>query len=236
MPLAPAKIIGDQQALARQLLDVCLSVKSGERVWINSWDHTLGLASQLAWECRKRSCEILTTIQQEDLWLRSITEAPAKSLDVLPKQMAAALEKTDVYIYTLGPSKPVTWDKIPKERRKLVTRWFLEDNKFVKAWKKIAKARKIRMLGIEATLATPRTARVLGLDYRTWSRVMFAGCMVDYHAIAERARRLAEIISGKGLLHITTPHGTDFRFRLDRRPVDIGHGLADNKTVREGRV
>ena len=236
MPPASTETVNDRQALARQILDVCLNVKSGEHVWINSWDHTLGLASQLAWECTKRGCEILTTIQQEDLWLRSIIEAPVESLDVLPKQIAAALEKTDVYIYTLGPSRPVPWDKIPKERRKLVTRWFLEDNNFVKAWKEIAKARRIRMLGIEATLATPETARVLGLDYRTWSRVMFSSCMVDYHAIAERARRLAEIISREGPVHITTPQGTDFRFRLDRRPVDTGYGLADNEMVRKGGV
>ncbi len=236
MPLAYTKTVGDQHSLAPQILDVCLNVKSGEHVWINSWDHTLGLASQLAWECRKRSCEILTTIQQEDLWLRSITEAPAKSLDVLPKQMAAALEKTDVYIYTLGPSRPVPWDKIPKERRKLVTRWFLEDNNFVKAWKKIAKAKRVRMLGIEATLATPETARALGLDYQAWRRIMLAGCMVDYHTVAEQAKRLAEIVGRKGIVHITTPHGTDFRFRLDRCLVDIGHGLADDRMIREGRV
>jgi len=236
MPSDLIKTIRDHQALAHQLLDICLEVKSGERVWIHSWDHTIELASRLAWECRKRGCDTFTTIQQEDLWLRSVMEAPVESLDRLSEQMAAALGKTDVYIYTLGPSKPVPWDKIPKERRKLVTRWFLEDNKFVKAWKKIAKARGIRMLGIEATLATPETARVLGLDYRTWRRVMFAGCMVDYHAIAERARRLAEVISGEGLVHITTPHETDFRFRLDQRPVDIGHGLADAERIREGRV
>ena len=60
--------------------------------------------------------------------------------------------------------------------------------------------------------------------------------MVDYHAIAERARRLAEIISGEGPVHITTPQGTDFRFRLDRRPVDTGYGLSDNEMVRKGRV
>ncbi len=233
--MRPPNAVGDRQALARQLLDVCLEVKPGEHVWIHSWDHAIELASQLAWECRKRGCDILTTIQQEHLWLRSIMEAPVKGLDRLPEQMAAALEKTDVYIYTLGPSKPVPWDKVPKERRKLVTRWFLEDNNFVKAWKTIARAKGIRMLGIEATLATPETAKVLGLDYRAWRRIMFAGCMVDYHAIAERARRLAEIISGEGLVRVTTPHGTDFRFRLDRRPVDIGHGLADAERIREGQ-
>jgi len=236
MPLAPAKVIGDQQALARQLLDVCLSVKSGERVWINSWDHTLGMASQLAWECRKRGCEILTTIQQEDLWLRSIIEAPFESLDRLPKHMVAALEKTDVYIYTLGPSRPVPWEKIPKERRKFVTRWFLEDNNFVKVWKTIAKANRIRMLGIEATLATPDTAKALGLNYKEWRKVMFDGCMADYHEIAAKARILARIICGEGEARITTPHGTDFKFRLDRRPADDGYGLADQETVQKGRV
>ncbi len=205
-------------------------------MWINSWDHTLDLASDLAWECRKRGCEILTTIQEEDLWLHSILEGPIGLLDRLPGHLSAALERTDVYIYTLGPSRPVPWDKIPKERRKLVTRWFLEDNAFVRAWRSIAKARRVRMLGIEATLATPETAKVLGLNYRAWRRVMFDGCMADYREIAKHARRLGEIISGEGEVHVTTPHGTDFRFRLDRRPIDDGYGLADDETVRKGRV
>ena len=225
-----------KEALAHQVLDVCLGLRRGERVWINSWDHTLEIATQLAWECRKRGCDILTTIQQEDMWLRSIMEAPVKLLDRLPEHVSAALKKTDVYIYTLGPSRPVPWDKIPKERRKLVTRWFLEDNAFVKAWKSVAKARRIRMLGIEATLATQETAKALGLNHRAWRRVMFDGCMADYHEIARHARSLSKIIGGHGEVHVTTAHGTDYRFTLANRPVDIGNGLASDERVREGRV
>ena len=223
------------EALAHQVLDVCLDLRRGERVWINSWDHTLDIATQLAWACRKRGCDILTTIQQEDMWLRSIMEAPVKLLDELPEHVSAALTKTDVYIYTLGPSKPIPWDKIPKERRKLVTRWFLEDNAFVKAWRSIAKARRVRMLGIEATLATQETAKALGLDYREWRRVMFDGCMADYHKIARHARSLARLIGGRGEVHVTTAHGTDFRFTLAGRPADIGDGLASEEKIREGR-
>jgi leucyl aminopeptidase (aminopeptidase T) len=184
----------------------------------------------------KRGCEILTTIQNEDLWLRSILEGPIELLDRLPDHFSAALEKTDVYIYTLGPSKPVPWDKIPKERRKLVTRWFLEDNAFVRAWRSVAKARRVRMLGIEATLATQETAKALGLNYREWRRVMFDGCMADYQEIARRARSLARLISGRGEVHVTTAQKTDFRFTLADRPVDIGDGLASDERVREGRV
>ncbi len=225
-----------QEAIAHQILDISLDLRRGERVWINSWDHTLDLASDLAWECRKRGCEILTTIQEEDLWLRSILEAPIELLDRLPDHLSAALRKTDVYIYTLGPSKPVPWDKIPRERRKLVTRWFLEDNAFVRAWRSVAKARRVRMLGIEATLATRETAKALGLGYREWRRVMFDGCLADYHEISRHARRLAKIIGGYGKMQVTTAHGTDFRFTLANRPVDIGDGLASDERVREGRV
>lgn len=226
----------EQEALAHQLLDICLGLKPGERVWINSWDHTLDLASQLAWQCRKRGCDILTTIQKEDVWLRSIIEAPVELLDRLPEHLSAALNKTDVYIYTLGPSKPIPWDEIPAERRRFVTRWLFEDNAFVNAWRSIAKARGVRMLGIEATLATPETAKALGLDYEEWRNVMFEGCLADYGEIARYARSLSRIINGQGEVHITTPHGTDFRFRLDRRPVNADYGLANEHMVREGRV
>ena len=92
------------------------------------------------------------------------------------------------------------------------------------------------MLGIEATLATPETAKALGLNYEDWRKMMFDGCMADYQGIAKHARSLAETIGGEGEVHVTSPHGTDFRFRLDRRPVDDGYGLADDEMVRKGRV
>ena len=41
--------------LSKQILDGCLSTKPGQRVWINSWDHTLELASDLAWNPRNWS-------------------------------------------------------------------------------------------------------------------------------------------------------------------------------------
>jgi leucyl aminopeptidase (aminopeptidase T) len=226
----------DYTGLTRQLLDISLNVNAGERVWINSWDHTLDIARSLASECMTRGCDIITTVQLEDLWLHSIMETPVELLDRLPDQMAAILEKTDVFIYTLGPSRPVPWDRIPKERHRLVTRWLLEDNNFVKAWRQIAKTNGVRMLGIEATLATPENAKALGLNYEEWRKIMFDGCTADYREIALHARRLAKIVGGEGETHLVTPHGTDFRFRLDRRPISDGYGLAEEEMVRKGRV
>ncbi len=226
----------DPSALAHQVLDVCIRLKPGERVWVNSWDHTLELAYSLAWECEKRNCPVVVTVQPEDLWLRSLAEGPLDLVDGLPAHQAALLSETDVYIYTLGPRHPIPWEKIPEDRRKLATFWFFEKNKFVEQWKNISRRRKVRMLGVEATLATPERARVLGLDHVEWSKVMFDGCLANYHEVERRGKALLPTLAGKGAVHITTPHGTDFAFKLDRRPVDIGDGLSSEEWALQGRV
>ncbi len=226
--------IPDYEVLARQVLDICLSVKPGDRVWIDTWDHDTQLASKLTTECVKRHCPTFTTIRFEDSWTRAIVEAPIELVENLPAHQAAALGETDVYIFTLGP-RTIPWEKIPAERRRLVTTWLLEQNKFVQQWKVIAKARRIKMLGIEATLATPERAKALGLDYEEWRCVMFDGCMADYHGMGKDAKALAELISGSGKVHVTAPQGTDLTFNLDSRPVDWFDGIMREEMRTSGR-
>ncbi len=229
----------EHAALSKQILDGCLRTKPGQRVWINSWDHTLELASHLAWECRKRSCDVLLTVQPEDLWLRSMIEAPLELLDNLPAHLAAALEETDIYIYTLGPRKPIPWDKIPAERRKLVSIWLdtrYDKSRFAERWAIVARKKKVRMLAIEATLATQERAEEMGLDLEEWRRVMFEGCTADPKEMASHGRGLEPLMSGEGQVHLTTPFGTDFRFRLDKRPPNYSYGLATDEKAERGEV
>src|SRR5438309_10914119 len=103
--------------LSKQILDGCLSTKPGQRVWIHSRDHTLELASNLALESRKRRLEVLLTVQLEDLWLRSMTEARLELLDNLPAHVAAASGETQPYSFPLGRRKPMRWDKTPAHCR-----------------------------------------------------------------------------------------------------------------------
>jgi leucyl aminopeptidase (aminopeptidase T) len=232
--VAPEHVI-----LSKQLLDVSLRTKPGQRVWINSWDHTLELASDLAWESKKRNCEVLLTVQPEDLWLRSMIEAPLELVDNLPAHFAAALEETDIYIYTLGPRKPIPWDKIPAERRKSVSVWLdtrYDKSRFAEQWGKVSRKRKVRMLAVEATLATPERAEAAGLEYEEWKRVMFEGCMADPEEMASHGESLVSAMSGDGEVRVTTPFGSDLRFTLDKRPVDYSNGLATEEKAERGEV
>ncbi len=224
----------DYEAFGRQVLDVCVGLQPGEQVWINTWEHDTELGSQLTLQCLMRGCPALTTVRFERAWEYTILEAPSEVAENLSATQAGLLKETDVYIFTLGP-RIIPWNKIPPERRSLVTSWFLEKNRFVNQWKTIAKARKVRMLGIEATLATQEKAETLGLNYEEWRRMMYDGCMTDYSAVSERARALERLMRTDDEVHVTTPHGTDFTFMLDNRPVDSFDGILTEDWVSEGR-
>jgi leucyl aminopeptidase (aminopeptidase T) len=205
--------------LARQIVEVCLNVSYGENVWIQSWDHTVDLASELAFACLKRGAHPLITLIPEDYWARSLIEAPKKLLEVLPAHQSAALEKTDAFIFMLGPRNPVKWDEIPREKRGLADVWFYESwrNKFLRSWREIAQQHRVRMLGVEFCLATPERARALGLDYERWREVMLNGCLADQREIADKAARLASIIKNGRRVSVKTPSGTDIQFNLAGR-------------------
>jgi leucyl aminopeptidase (aminopeptidase T) len=225
--------------VAHKAIEVSLDVRSGETVWIHGWDHTVDLLSLLAWECRKRGCQVLLTVQPEDFWLHSMIEAPLALVDGLSPLQASALRETDAYVFTLGPRKPIPWERIPKERHRAVSIWLDErydKSTLAKEWAIIARSRKVRMLAIEATLATPERAEALGLNYEKWKEIMLAGCVADYHEVARRERNLTSLLSGEEEVHITTPRGTDLKFRLDRRPVGVSDGLTSEEKAEKGIV
>lgn len=222
-------------ALSSQALDVCLKVKHGEKIWINGWDHTLDLISDLAWQCQRRGCEVLVTVQSEQYWLNSIRKGPRTLIEKLSSQQKALLNEIDSYIFTLGPRHPIDWASIPHARRKLATLWFLEDNKFVKDWKSITKRRGVRMLGIEATLATKERAGTRGLNYKQWRQTMYSGCLADCNKMAIRSKKLSSFLKRSGRVRVTSAGGTDLKFELDNRPVEISDGLVTEEKVREGR-
>lgn len=225
--------------VTHKIVENSLNVRSGENVWIHGWDHTIRLVSLLAWECRKRGCRVFMTVQPEDLWLRSIMEAPLDLVDSVSVLQASALREADAYVFTLGPRKPVPWERIQKERRRAATIWMDERydrSTFAKEWTAIAKNHGVRMLAIEATLATPERAQALGLHYSKWKEMMLKGCTADYHEVAGRERGITSMLTREEEVHITTPMGTDIRFDLDRRPVEVSSGLTSKEKAEKGIV
>jgi len=222
--------------LAHQVVTSCLNIAKNENVWIQSWEHTLELASQIAIACQERGAHPFMTLNTEDYWMRSLLNAPKEHLEVLSTHQAAALEQTDVFIFMIGPPKPIDWASIPSEKRELANIWFLESNKWMNEWRRITKEHSVRTLGIELCMVTPARANSLGLDFEEWEKVMLAGCLADQLEISRNANRVTEIIQAAHEVSIDTPFGTSLMFRLCGREPIVGDSLVSEDDATRGIV
>src|SRR2546427_5160780 len=68
------------KTLAETVVNTSLRVKPDETVVINTWQHTLPLASQLAYQVRKAGALPLVTLETDEFWWKSLTELPAENL------------------------------------------------------------------------------------------------------------------------------------------------------------
>jgi leucyl aminopeptidase (aminopeptidase T) len=226
----------DHRQLARQIVSGCLNIREGENVWIHGWDHTTEIASEIAFACREKGAHPFITFTTEDYWTRSLLEIPKRLLEILPAHQAAALEQTDAFIFLLGPKNPVDWDKIPSEKQELANLWFLESNKYMDAWRKIAHEHSIRMLGVEYCLATKERAQALGLDHKRWKGVMLAGCLINQQEIARTISRVAEFVKKGRDVSVETSFGTKLKFKLTGREPISGDSVVNKEDGAKGTL
>ncbi len=226
----------DLTELVRQVVEVCLDVRKGENIWIHSWDHTIDLASEIAFACQQHGAHPFITLVAENYWTRSLLETPKKLLETFPAHQAAALHHTNVFIFMLGPRSPIDWNKIPSEKRELANVWYFNSNKYLESWRKIAQEHSVRMLGIEYCLVTKERAQALGLEYTQWREVMLAGCIVNQQEITDKARQLANIIQKGHEVSVKTPFGTNLKFKLVGRKPITSDSIVSKKDASQGIV
>jgi leucyl aminopeptidase (aminopeptidase T) len=222
--------------LAHQAITKCLNVQEGENVWIQSWNHTTDLASEIALVCQEKGAQPFITLNDETYWIRSLEGASKNFLQTLPSTKTAALEQTDAFIFMIGPRKPIDWSKIPPEKHELANIWYLESNKYLDSWHKIARKRLVRMLGIEYCIATREMASSLGLDYNEWRKIMLDGCLADQRQITERAVKLTKIFRECSKVNVETSFGTSLKFKLAGREPIIGDSIVTAEDAGKGIV
>ena len=227
--------MSENTKLAHQIV-TCLRVKERENVWIQSWDHTIDLASEVAFACRAIGAHPFINLTTENYWMRSLAETPKELLETLPSHQAAALEQTDIFIFMLGPRNLTDWNKIPLEKQELANVWYLGSNRYLDAWRKIAKKHCVRMLGIEYSLATEERAKALGLNYETWRQVMLAGCLSDQREITQRATQIVNILRHGRKINVQTPFGTRLSFRLVGRKPSMDDSIVTKEDAANGVV
>src|SRR5579863_10041760 len=110
MPVTPSKL---QRRVARNIVTKYLKVRAGENAIIESWDHTMPMASAMVDEVRRVGGKVLLVRSDEDSWWRTFDRRQSKLLGASSAPEWAALEAADVYVNFWGPGDTDRMEKIP---------------------------------------------------------------------------------------------------------------------------
>lgn len=200
---APFKL---QRDAARSLVTRYLKVRAGENVIIESWDHTLPLASAVLDEVRRVGGRALFVYDDEDSWWRTIDRKQFKLLGQSSDPEWAALEAADVFVNFWGPCGTDRMEKLPDRA----------DDAFGWLWPWYRVARKAGLRGARMTtgFVTEERARQWGLDLQQWEESMLRASLIDPEEMAKSGTRLCRALYRGRKVRITHPNGTDVEVGL----------------------
>jgi leucyl aminopeptidase (aminopeptidase T) len=204
MPETPTDL---RRAAARNIVTKYLKVRAGENAIIESWDHTMPMASAMVDEVRRVGGKVLLVRNDEDAWWRAIDRKQSKLLGQSSAPEWAALKAADAYVNFWGPGDT---DGIEKHTEKSFDEAF--------AWNLpwYAVARKTGLRGVRMTtgFVTEGRARQWGLDRTRWEESVLRSCLVDPEQIAKSGAWLEKALSRGKKVRITHRNGTDLEVAL----------------------
>jgi leucyl aminopeptidase (aminopeptidase T) len=221
MAPTPSKL---QRDAARNIVTKYLKVRAGENAIVESWDHTMPMASAMVDEVRRVGGKVLFIYGDEDAWWRAIDRKQSKLLGEASAPEWAALKAADVYVNFWGPGDSYRLEKFPDSA----------NDAFDWNWPWYAAARKAGLRGVRMTtgFVTEIRARQWGVDRADWEEGVLRASLVDPEETARRGARLCKALSRGKKVRITHPNGTDVEVALagvaprvfDGRPHRWGKG------------
>ena len=204
MPESPSKLHRDA---ARNIVSKYLKVRPGENAIIESWDHTLPMATAMVDEIRRVGGKTLHIHEDEDAWWRAIDRKQSKLLGQSSAPEWAALKSADVYVHFWGPGDTDRIEKIPEKAFDEALGWF-------SPWYDMARSVGLRGGRVAVGFATEGRARQWGLDRAQWEEDILRACLTDPVETARSGARLFRALARGKKVRITHANGTDLEIAL----------------------
>jgi leucyl aminopeptidase (aminopeptidase T) len=221
---APSKLHRDA---ARNIVTKYLKVRPGENAIVESWDHTMPLATAVVDELRRAGGRTLHIQEDEEAWWRAIDRKQAKLLGRSSDPEWAALKATDLYLHFWGPGDTDRLEKLPEKTFDAALGWF-------DAWYPMARRTGLRGARVTIGFATEGRARQWGLDRASWEEKILRACLTDPAETAKSGARLAKAIAGGRKVRITHANGTDLEVALAGAPPRVHDGTPHPRNKRYG--
>jgi leucyl aminopeptidase (aminopeptidase T) len=204
MPESPSKL---QREAAQSIVTQYLKVRAGENAIIESWDHTLPMATAMVDAMRRAGGRTLHIQEDEDAWWRAIDRKQSKLLGKSSAPEWAAMGATDLYVHFWGPGDTDRLEKIPERTFDEALGWFSD-------WYPAARKSGLRGGRVAVGFATEGRARQWGLDRRQWEDDILRACLTDPTETARSGARLFRALSRGKKVRITHANGTDLEVAL----------------------
>jgi leucyl aminopeptidase (aminopeptidase T) len=218
-----------EDSIAKRVVHTCLRVHEDDMVLIETWQHTIDLASEIALECYRTGAKPLITLNTDRLWWGTLAEIPEQYMRKIPRHILSAVDNVTVWIALGGPEDPSKFRDVPASRLEIL----FEGDKPVldKTFEK-----KVRTAELLLGHVTPQRAKAYGFDYERWLKMTEEAIKVDYPKLAELGRKIALRLERGSKVHITSKGGTDVRFEITKRPIHVQDGIVDQADVERGLV
>lgn len=215
--------------IAHKVLSECLQVKEGQQVLVSAAQHTLGLASELAFEAYKLGAQPIITAFPDDLMLNYLTLLPEKYYSKPQTAFLAMLDEVDAIIELGGPEDPGIFHKISGKR---LAQGFEFANKIVEKQRE----RKIPDITLPFGQITPQRAKTYGFDLEHWRRVNTNAIGVDHTKMSVLGKKLASKLEHARKVNVTAANGTNLTFAVQDRPVHVQDGILDEEDISKGTI
>jgi len=224
MPESPSRLHRD---VARNIVTKYLSVRPGENAIIESWDHTMPMATAMVDEIRRAGGRTLHIHEDEDAWWRAIDRKQSKLLGSLSAPEWAALKAADLFVHFWGPSDTDRLDKIPERTFDEALTWF-------SPWYEAARKTGLRGTRVAIGFATEGRAKQWGLDRGQWEENILRACLTDPVETAKGGARLYQALSRGRRVRITHSNGTDLEVGLAGGAPQLHDGMPHPRDKRYG--
>ncbi|HZY93533.1 MAG TPA: aminopeptidase [Candidatus Bathyarchaeia archaeon] len=215
--------------IAKHVVNTSLKIREDDMVLIETWQHTIDLASDIALECYRAGAKPLMTLMTDRLWWKALEEIPEQYFRKTPRHVLNAVESVTVWIGLGGPEDPTKFREVPSSRLEP----FFEGEKPV-VDKTIE--RKIRAIEVLVGHVTPQRAKAYGFDYPRWLKNTHDAINVDYLKMTQVGKKIANQLQRASRIHLTSKLGTDLRFDIAKRPVHVQDGIVDDEDRERGLV
>jgi len=228
MPESPSKLHRDA---ARNIVTKYLKVQPRENVIIESWDHTLPIASAMVDEVRRVGGKTLHIHEDEDAWWRAMDRKQSKLLGESSAPEWAALKAADVYVHFWGPGDT---DRIEKDH------FFGDERTFDEAlasnwpWYDVARKAGVRGARVAVGFVTEGRAKKWGVDQAKWEESVLRACLTDPEETAKSGARLCKALARGKKVEITHSNGTHLEIALAGAPPRMHDGRPHPRDKRYG--